>query len=130
MTLVTVDGIEELQGLVGDTIGPSEWREVTQAQIDRFAEVSGDRQWIHVDPERASKESPFGTTVAHGFLTLSLLPGLQFTMGVIPEDISQAINYGLDKLRFVAPVRVGKRVRYHTTLMSVEEKGPGRLVRT
>src|SRR5215217_6412346 len=107
---ITVNGIEELKALVGETIGPSGWRELTQADIDRFAEVSGDDQWIHVDVERAKKESPFGTTVAHGNLTLSMIDGLRLSL-LKSEGFALGVNYGWNKVRFPAPVPSGSRIR-------------------
>jgi len=124
MTLVTVDGIEELQGLVGETIGPSEWREVTQEQINLFAEISGDDQWIHVDPERASRESPFGKTIAHGNLTLSMIDGLR--RGLLRSTgFKLGVNYGWNKVRFPAPVPTGSRVRATVEVVSVDDVGGG-----
>ena len=95
---------------VGDEFGPSSWVEVPQERIDRFAEATGDHQWIHVDPDRA-KDGPFGTTIAHGYLTLSLLPAMSYE--VVPRDPSakMGINYGLNRVRFPSPVPVGSRVR-------------------
>jgi acyl dehydratase len=120
----TVNGIEELKGLVGETIGPSEWREVTQDLIDRFAEVSGDDQWIHVDTERAKTESPFGTTVAHGNLTLSMIDG--FRSGLMESSgFKMGVNYGWNKVRFPAPVPAGSRIRASIAMLSVEEIGGG-----
>jgi acyl dehydratase len=120
----TVNGIEELKGLVGETIGPSEWREVTQDLIDRFAEVSGDDQWIHVDTDRAKTESPFGTTVAHGNLTLSMIDG--FRSGLMESSGFQVgVNYGWNKVRFPAPVPAGSRIRASIETLSVEEIGGG-----
>ena len=124
MTPTTVNGIEELKGLVGQTIGPSDWREVTQDDIDKFAELSGDDQWIHVDVERAKTESPFGTTIAHGNLTLSMIDGFR------PElfestGFKLGVNYGWNKIRFPAPVPVDSKVRAKAEVVSVEEKGSG-----
>src|SRR3954468_6047385 len=106
---ITVNGIDEVRGLVGQTIGPSEWRTVTQVDIDKFAELSGDDQWIHVDVERAKTESPFGTTIAHGNCTLSSVaafrPGLFASTGFKP-----GVNYGWNKIRFPAPVPAGSRI--------------------
>jgi acyl dehydratase len=120
----TVNGIEELKGLVGETIGPSEWREVTQDLIDRFAEVSGDDQWIHVDTERAKTESPFGTTVAHGNLTLSMIDG--FRSGLMESSgFKMGVNYGWNKVRFPAPVPAGSRIRASIAMLSFEEIGGG-----
>jgi acyl dehydratase len=121
---VTVDGIDELRGLAGETIGPSEWREVTQEMIDSFAELSGDDQWIHVDPERAKEESPFGTTVAHGNLTLSMIDGLR--RGLMQSTgFKLGVNYGWNKVRFPAPVPTGSRVRATVEVLSVDDVGNG-----
>jgi acyl dehydratase len=120
----TVNGIEELKGLVGQTIGPSEWRQVTQELIDQFAEVSGDDQWIHVDTERARTESPFGTTVAHGNLTLSMIDG--FRSGLVESSgFKMGVNYGWNKVRFPAPVPAGSRIRASIETLSVDELGGG-----
>jgi acyl dehydratase len=120
----TVNGIEELKGFVGETIGPSEWREVTQDLIDQFAEVSGDDQWIHVDTERAKTESPFGTTVAHGNLTLSMIDG--FRSGLMESSgFKMGVNYGWNKVRFPAPVPAGSRLRASIEILSVDEVGGG-----
>ena len=110
MTALTVNGIDELRELIGKPIGPSEWVEVTQEDIDKFAEVSRDDQWIHVDAERAEKESPFGTTVAHGNLTLSLIDGLRGQL-IDQQGVAMGINYGWNKVRFPAPVPSGSKVR-------------------
>ena len=111
---------------VGKELGTSGWVTVDQAMINNFAETTGDRQWIHVDVERAKRESPFRAPIAHGYLTLSLIAGLaQQIEGVVPENTQAAFNYGLDKVRFLAPVKVGARVRLRTTIVSVEDKGPG-----
>jgi acyl dehydratase len=120
----TVNGIEELKGLVGETIGPSDWREVTQELIDQFAEVSGDDQWIHVDPERAKTESPFGTTVAHGNLTLSMIDG--FRSGLMESSgFKMGVNYGWNRVRFPAPVPAGSRIRASIETLSVDDLGGG-----
>jgi acyl dehydratase len=120
----TVNGIEELKSLVGQTIGPSDWREVTQELIDQFAEVSGDDQWIHVDTERAKTESPFGTTVAHGNLTLSMIDG--FRSGLMESSgFKMGVNYGWNKVRFPAPVPAGSRIRASIETLSVDELGGG-----
>ena len=124
MPEVTVSGIEELQGLVGQTIGPGDWREVTQEMVDTFGDLSGDDQWIHVDVERAKKESPFGTTVAHGNLTLSMIDGLRRDL-VESTGFKLGVNYGWNKVRFPAPVPVGSRVRASVEMVSVEEVGGG-----
>ncbi|WP_174299304.1 MaoC family dehydratase [Caulobacter sp. S45] len=123
---MTETPLKTLQAEVGRTY-VSEWILVDQAMIDRFAEVTGDHQFIHVDPERAA-QTPFGGTVAHGFLLLSLLPRLQASMGrPRPEGLRMAVNYGFERVRFVTPVRSGSRVRATSTLVSVEEKRPGQL---
>jgi len=109
-------------------LGVSAWQTIDQTMIDRFAETTGDRQWIHVDVERCRKHSPFGGTIAHGFLLLSLLAPLQMQLGILPEDISQALNAGLGEVRFQAPVLAGERVRVRVTLVRVEAKGEGRLL--
>ena len=108
MAMKTVNGIEELQGLIGETVGPSDWREVTQDDVNRFAELSGDDQWIHVDVERAKEESPFGTTIAHGNLTLSLIDGFRDALvGAAPAGTKLGVNLGYARVRFPAPVPVG-----------------------
>jgi acyl dehydratase len=110
--------LSELQALVGSSLGTSDWQDVDQARIDQFAAVTGDDQWIHVDPKRAAA-GPFGTTVAHGHLTLSLLPVMvrsAFKIG----DVRMTINYGLDRVRFPAPVPAGSRLRGHFKLVSFE----------
>lgn len=118
MAQTTVDGVEGVQGLVGQHLGHSEWVEITQEMVNRFAEATGDHQWIHVDPERAAKESPFGGPIAHGYLTLSLLPML------LPQIVEitgfrLTVNYGTEKVRFPAPVPVGSRVRASAVCDSV-----------
>lgn len=124
MALARVEGIEELRSLVGRTIGPTEWREVTQADIDDFARLSGDDQWIHVDVERATKESPFGTTVAHGNLTLSLIDGMRREL-LESTGFALGVNYGWNRVRFPAPVPAGARVRASVEAISVDEVGGG-----
>ncbi len=121
----TVESIDELKQHVGEELGVGQWLEMTQERINSFADVTGDHQFIHVDPERAAK-TPFGTTIAHGFLTLSLLPMLGRDREGVKLDLKQkmGINYGLNRVRFVAPVRVGKRIRMRTKLLSVDEVGP------
>jgi len=114
----------------GREIGVSGWITVDQQRIDAFAECTGDRQWIHVDVERARRESPYGGTIAHGYLTLSLAASLSIGAGVIPADAAAALNYGLDKVRFLAPVKAGARVRNHVVLVAVEDKGGGRQLLT
>ncbi|HEV2506755.1 MAG TPA: MaoC family dehydratase [Mesorhizobium sp.] len=116
---------EQLRAMIGQELGFSDWVEVDQTRIDQFADCTEDRQWIHTDPERAKKESPFRTTIAHGYLSLSLIGGLSQQMNVVPENTQAVFNYGLDKVRFLAPVRVGTRVRLRASLISVEDKAPG-----
>ena len=113
--------IEEIQGRVGSEIGVSDWILVDQARIDAFADVTEDHQFIHVDPERAAK-TPFRGTVAHGFLTLSLLSRMADGVMLRPATLRMAVNYGFDKVRFMAPVRSGKRVRGRFKMLSAEEK--------
>ena len=124
MTITTVNGIEELKALVGETAGPSDWREVTQADIDKFADVSGDHQWIHVDVERAKTDSPFGTTIAHGNLTLSMVDGFRDQL-FRSEGFKMGVNYGWNKIRFPAPVPSGTRIRASLETLSVNELGDG-----
>jgi acyl dehydratase len=121
---ITVNGIEELKALAGQTIGPSEWREVTQADIDTFAELSRDDQWIHVDVERARTESPFGTTVAHGNLTLSMIDGFRPEL-LESTGFKLGVNYGWNKIRFPAPVPAGSRIRASVEAVSVDDVGGG-----
>ncbi len=116
--------LADLQQRVGQEIHLSEWIDVTQERINAFADATGDHQWIHVDPARASRESPYRATIAHGFLTLSLYPmlrGLVAAERPVFPGVKQVINYGLDKLRFPSAVRAGSRVRAHCTLLKVEE---------
>ncbi len=116
---------QELAAKAGQTIGSSEWFEVSQERINQFAEATGDHQFIHVNPEMA-KLTPFGTTIAHGFLTLSLIPVLrQKSDCPRPDGVKMGVNYGGNKVRFLAPVKSGKRVRAHFKLLSLEEKRPG-----
>jgi acyl dehydratase len=121
---VEVKGIEGLKALVGEKVGPGEWREVTQKDIDLFADLSGDHQWIHVDVERAKKESPFGTTVAHGNLTLSLIDGMRLDL-LKSSGFKLGVNYGWNKVRFPAPVPAGSKVRATAEVVEVEEVGGG-----
>jgi acyl dehydratase len=121
---VQVAGIEELQELIGQELGPTEWVTITQEDIDKFAEVSRDDQWIHVDVGRAKAESPFGTTVAHGNLTLSLTDCFRREL-ITQSGVKLGINYGFDKVRFPAPVPAGSRVRARAQLVSVDELGDG-----
>lgn len=113
----TFHGVAEVEAAVGEHLGYSDWHTITQDQIDRFADATGDHQWIHVDPERAAS-GPFGGTIAHGYLTLSLLPMLTWQVYTI-EGVSAGLNYGADKLRFPSPVPVGSRVRAGVELKAV-----------
>ncbi|HST37872.1 MAG TPA: MaoC family dehydratase [Conexibacter sp.] len=119
----TFNGIDELRAAAGEEIGVSAWHAVTQAEIDAFAEVTGDRQWIHVDRERAAS-SPFGGTIAHGLLTLSLGPRLLEELLTV-EGVAFGVNYGYGRVRFPAPVPAGSRVRMRATLLAVEEVAGG-----
>ena len=110
--------LQDLQGLVGQELGISDWLAIDQARIDQFAQATGDHQWIHVDPVRAAT-GPFGATVAHGFLTLSLLPVFAETAFAV-DDVRMGINYGLNRVRFAAPVRVGSRLRGRFVLQAYE----------
>jgi acyl dehydratase len=116
-----VRGIAGLRGLAGTTLGPTEWHEVTQDQVNRFAAATGDHQWIHTDPERAAS-GPFGGTIAHGYLTLSLVIPLWTNLLTI-EEIGMGVNYGLDKVRFPAPVPVGGRIRLTARIPAVTPLG-------
>jgi acyl dehydratase len=128
--MTTLEGysFDTVGEFVGREFGVSGWISVDQESIDKFAESTGDDQWIHVDVERAKRESPYGTTIAHGFLILSLLAKLQFDAGVVPPDAAQALNFGLDRVRFLAPVKSGDRVRNRLELLSAEEKSKGRIL--
>jgi len=123
-------GMATLREFVGRELGVSRWMAVDQARIDAFAACTGDHQWIHVDVERARRESPFGGTIAHGYLTLSLAAALAIEMGLVPADAKAGLNYGTDKVRFIAPVRAGARVRNRVVLLFVEDKGNGRVLIT
>jgi acyl dehydratase len=118
------NGIEEVHALKGQLVGPSAWREVSQQMIDQFAELSGDDQWIHVDVERAKAESPFGATIAHGNLTLSLIDGLRRDLAEW-SGFKLGVNYGWNKVRFPAPVIAGTRVRCYLELVEISEIGGG-----
>jgi acyl dehydratase len=119
-----VDGIAGLKALVGQSLGPTEWRVVTQEMIDAFARLSGDQQWIHVDVERAKRESPYGTTIAHGNLTLSLIDGFRDAL-MVRTGFALGVNYGWNKVRFPAPVPAGSKIRARVEVVSVEDVGQG-----
>ena len=122
-----VASLSEVQRRVGEEIGVSSWLMIDQERIDAFADATEDRQFIHIDPAAAAR-TPFGGTIAHGFLSLSLLSRMGAEAILLPEATKMAINYGFDRVRFLAPVRSGKRVRGRFTLDSVEEKGPGQIL--
>jgi acyl dehydratase len=117
MAQTTVEGVEGVQGLVGQPLGHSDWVEITQEMVDTFADATGDHQWIHVDPERAQRESPFGGPIAHGYLTISLVPML-LPQIVDIRGFRMGVNYGTEKVRFPAPVPVGSRIRASAVLES------------
>ncbi|MFB6672424.1 MaoC family dehydratase [Streptomyces sp. NPDC056390] len=122
--LRTATGLDEIKALAGADLGRTDWLEITQERVNTFADATGDHQWIHVDPERAAA-GPFGAPIAHGYLTLSLVIPL-FNDLLAVEGVTMSINYGLDKVRFPSPVKVGAKIRLHGTVDSVEEvKGNG-----
>jgi len=125
MSLRIINGIEELKTLIGQEVAASEWFEVTQSRINAFADATEDHQWIHIDVDRAGTDSPFHSTIAHGFLTLSLLPHLGAQAFKVEGDFKMGINYGLNRLRFVSPVPAGSRVRAKFTLQQVEDVAAG-----
>jgi acyl dehydratase len=116
--------LDEIRAKTGMDVGVSSWLSTDQARIDEFADATDDHQFIHVDPEAAAK-TPFGGTIAHGFLTLSLLSRMAADAMLVPDGVRMAVNYGFDRVRFLAPVKSGKRVRGRFTLDSIEEKAPG-----
>jgi acyl dehydratase len=119
-----IRGVEDLRELKDQVVGPSEWREVTQEMVNEFADLTGDHQWIHVDVERAKTESPFGTTIAHGNLTLGLIDGLRRELSEW-SGFKLGVNYGWNKVRFPAPVLVGARLRCYTQIVEVSDVGGG-----
>jgi acyl dehydratase len=124
MPKAVAHGIEDLRALTDRIVGPSRWREVTQQMVNQFAELTGDHQWIHVDVERAKAESPFGTTIAHGNLTLSLIDGLRKDLNEW-SGFKMGVNYGWNKVRFPAPVPVGVRVRCYAQVIDITDVGGG-----
>jgi acyl dehydratase len=118
------------EAFVGRELGLSAWVTMDQQRIDRFAQCTEDHQWIHTDVERAKRDSPLGTTIAHGYLTLAMLAPSTFEIVVKPAGISQALNYGLDRVRFIAPVKAGSRVRNRIKLLAAEARGDGRMLLT
>ena len=119
--------LEEIRNAIGTDVGVSSWITVDQQRIDAFADATEDRQFIHVDPQAAT-QTPFGGTIAHGFLTLALLSRMAVEATFLPDGLKMAVSYGFDRIRFLAPVRTGKRVRGRFTLDSVEEKAPGQIL--
>jgi acyl dehydratase len=119
-----ISGIEEMKGYIGKELGVTEWFEVTQERINAFADTTGDHQWIHVDVERAKKESPYGGPIAHGYLTLSLAPKFMWEVFEV-EGIKVRVNYGLNRVRFPAPVPAGSRIRMRVMLKELEETQGG-----
>jgi acyl dehydratase len=115
---------EDLPSLVDKELGPSSWMEITQERVNQFADATNDHQFIHVDPDKAA-QTPFGGPIAHGFLSLSLLSFLNEQNSVVPENLAMGINYGSDKVRYLMPVRIGKRIRSHQKILEVAEKNPG-----
>ena len=113
---------------IGQELGVSDWVAIDQARIDAFASCTGDNQWIHVDVERAKRESPFGGPVAHGYLTLSMVASLAMQVGVIPKDAAAGLNYGIEKVRFLAPVPAGRRVRLRVVLAGIEPREGGQVI--
>jgi len=129
MTKKTIK-IDEITSFVGSVVGTSEWRTVTQEMINAFAEATDDHQWIHLDAQRAARETPFGGTIAHGFLTLSLLSTLAYEALPEVEGITMGMNYGFDKVRFAAPVKTGARVRAVFKLTDAQVRKSGRILST
>ncbi len=125
METLSIEGPEQIQELVGNKVGPTDWREVTQDMIDTFADLSGDHQWIHVDKERAESESPFGTTIAHGNLTLSMIDGFRLDLVEVTGGFTLGVNYGWNKVRFPSPVPSGSRVRASAEMTEVNDLGNG-----
>lgn len=123
-----IQSVAGLHELAGRSLAPTEWITIDQSRIDAFAACTNDHQFIHVDPVRAAAESDFGGTIAHGFLTLSLLGGYPPPDFPVLADLRQVVNYGLNSVRFMSPVRTGSRVRLHTRVLSASSKGPGRVM--
>jgi acyl dehydratase len=122
-----VASLDQIRTRIGQEIGVSGWLDIDQSRIDAFADATEDRQFIHVDPAAAA-QTPFGGTIAHGFLTLSLLSRMGAEAMMLPDSLKMAVNYGFERVRFIAPVRSGSRVRGRFVLDSVEEKGPGQML--
>ena len=116
--------LEELAGMAGRELEPTDWLEIDQDRVNQFAVATNDHQFIHVDPDKAA-QTPFGGTIAHGYLSMSLVSFFNEQSGVLPEGLEMAVNYGSDKVRYLAPVRVGKRVRARMKILEIDEKRPG-----
>ena len=125
MSALTIAGLNER---IGQELGVSDWVVIDQARIDKFASCTGDHQWIHVDVERAKRESPFQGPIAHGYLTLAMVAPLAMEIGIIPADAAAGLNYGVEKVRFLAPVPAGARVRLHVSLSGVEPRDNGQVI--
>jgi acyl dehydratase len=121
MPIMVLDSLQTLKAYIGREIAVTGWMPITQARIQQFADSTGDRQWIHIDEERARRESPYGATIAHGFLTLSLLSEFLREAIQLPSEVRQTINYGLNRVRFPAPVRAGQNIRAHIRLKSCSD---------
>ena len=119
--------VDELRDMVGQEMGVSRWFEITQAKIDAFADITEDWQFIHIDPERAKAETPFGGTIAHGFLTVSMLSAMVYEAGPGVKGIKSSVNYGCDRLRFLNPVKAGARIRGRFVLTKFDESKPGEI---
>jgi acyl dehydratase len=124
VSVVEAEGIEGMRALLGQEVGPTDWRTVSQEEVNAFADLSGDHQWIHVDVERAARESPFGVPIAHGDLTLAMVDGFRGEL-IATSGFALGVNYGWDKIRFPAPVPVGSRIRARAELLSLDEVGGG-----
>jgi acyl dehydratase len=124
---VPVTSLDEIRERIGQEVGVSSWLTIDQQRIDEFADATEDRQFIHTDPEAAA-QTPFGGTIAHGFLSLSMLSRMAAEAMLVPDNVKMAVNYGLDRVRFIKPVRSGKRIRGRFRLDSVDEKAPGQLL--
>lgn len=124
MPTTDIHGIEQLRSLIGQEVATSDWLTISQGRIDQFAEVTEDRQWIHIDAERAQRESPYGTTIAHGFLTLSLLSAL-ISQAIEMHGFRMGVNYGFNRVRFTAPVPAGSNIRARFTLNTLDEIANG-----
>jgi len=124
----TIVSRESLAECVGKELGVSDWMTIDQDRIDRFADATLDHQFIHVDPERAKAETPYGGTIAHGYLTLALIPHLIDGIRLAPEGVKMVLNYGMDRLRFMEPVRTGNRIRAHLKVLEISERSPRQIL--